>query len=187
MRIPTFLLALALAAGLAFAQEDGERRRRGPQLDKLQETLSLTDTQLQALRDNSAAMREEIRAATEGARETREAMREEMAQDNPNEAIIAQHLTAMSEVRDEVEAIRARFRDSALALLDESQKAKLAEIEAAMELARLAPGAAALNLIEAPQGHRFRGPGFGPRGKHGPHGPQGPGGRFRPGPPPPVE
>ena len=106
-----------------------------------------------------------------------------MQQENPNETVIAQHLAAMSEARQEAQAIRAQYRESALAVLDETQKAKVADIEAAVELARQAPGAAALNLIEGPGKGR---PGFGDHG-FGPRGPRGHRGGPRPGPAPDVE
>lgn len=184
--ITTTIVTLTLATA-AWAQPfnrgggegDGPR---GKGFAAVQETLELTDDQVEGLKANNQAMREEMRTTFQSTREKREQLKAELESENPNAAIIGQLMIEARTVRDEMKAVRDKYRESALALLDDAQKAKLATLQQALEMAGPARAAIGLNLLEGPGdgpgfgGGSFRGGSpFGPGGR-GPRG-GGPGGR----------
>jgi Spy/CpxP family protein refolding chaperone len=172
----TAIIASAMFAVTLFAQapEGGrEGRHGGRNLDALVEFLNLTEDQVAAIHENNKAMRQEARAIMQAARDGRSGVRDELNQENPNPTIVGQAMVDAKETREAIKAKREEYRASALEILDDDQRAKLAALQEAMALAPTARQAVGANLLEGPEGA------FGPGGKGrrgGPGGRRGPGG-----------
>ena len=160
------LAAIVLTASAMVVAQDDSQRRRGPSFGAVKDALQLTDEQVTALQENNAAVRETAREVMSETREAREALRAELELDNPNPSIVGQHMVAIQQAGKALKAQREQARESALAILNDEQKAKLAEIEAALALVPVAGQARALNLLAG--GERGDGPGFKSRGFGGP-------------------
>lgn len=168
-----FVMPLLLA-GVLTAQprpmaERGEEHAQ-QRLEPLREALSLSDDQVKALQENNRAFMQSAREIFREAAEKRRALQAELDSDNPNAAAVGQYMIEAKQAQEKVQAKRAEFRESALAVLDEQQQASLAQLEAAMKAAPAARQAAAMNLLEGEGGGR--GAGFGAmRGMHRGDGP----------------
>ena len=187
MRILTACMVTALAATTLMAQgrmgpRDGSRT---PSFDEVKAALNLNDSQLAAIQQNNQAAREQVRAIHDQSKEKHEALKAEMEAANPNPTTVGQLMLDARASRDQVKAIHDQTREQNLAVLDETQKTALAELEG--ERSPALRQAAMLNLIEGRggpgmgRGDGRRGPGMGGPGIDGPR--QGPrGGGFRGGP-----
>lgn len=159
----TIILTLAFT-GLMFAQGPGFGPGPGPvpapgtppAPTALKEFLGLTDAQVQQLIDLRKSVPEAMKPFAEQLREKAAALREEMQKTNPDPAKVGQLTVEMKQIRERMRAEHQKFDDQAKALLTPDQKAKLAELEAAMKLAPAIRQGVALGLLEGPAGEGAR-------------------------------
>lgn len=177
--LKAMLMTLALA-GLSLAQGPGAGLRAGtpPAPDALKAFLGLTDAQVQQLTELRRSHPEAMKPYAEQLQTKAQALREEMLKANPDAAKVGQLMVEMKAIREQMRAERVKLNDQAKALLTEAQKAKLAELEKAMELAPAIRQAIGLRLLNGPEGvgagSGRRGPGLLGPGAAGPG--AGPGG-----------
>lgn len=154
MRITRIVTAALFCVGSAFAQDAdngmaNDDRFRVP--EALQQTLGLTDMQLEQLRENNRAMVEEVRPlARELARKSRD-LRRETRSDAPNESIIGTITVEIVEINGAMDEIRARYEESARSFLNPLQLEALKPIEAAAARVYQVRQAAQFNLVELPE------------------------------------
>jgi len=175
--LKAMLMTLALA-GLSLAQGPGAGLRAGtpPAPDALKAFLGLTDAQVQQLTELRRSHPEAMKPFAEQLQAKAQALREEMSKTNPDAAKVGQLMVEMKAIREQMRAERVKLNDQAKALLNEAQKAKLAELEKAMELAPAIRQAIGLGLLSGPEG-AGAGPGWRGPGMPGLGGPgAGPGG-----------
>jgi Spy/CpxP family protein refolding chaperone len=173
MRILTVFLATALAATPLLAQ--GRRGPGGgdrtPTFDAVKEALSLTDAQLATIQENNAALREQMKAVFDEARQKREALEAELENANPNPTIVGQLVIDARASHAQAEELRTATVAQNAAVLDAQQQAALTALAEAGRSAALRE-AAMLSLIEGAEGHGPRG-GFGMDGGPRRGGPRG--------------
>jgi Spy/CpxP family protein refolding chaperone len=173
MRILIATLATTLAATALIAHERGEARegRRGPGTDAIQGALNLSDEQVTALKQNNQDLREAMKAVFQDGAEKHKALKAELQSANPNPTIIGQMVLDAHAAREKASAMRAEYRDKALAVLDAQQKTALTSLSDAKENRPALFQAGMLNLVDAPHGAFGRGMPHGPRrGFTGPRG-----------------
>ena len=159
------MMACVLTAGAAWAHgTEGERPRRSP--DALMKALQLTGEQVSALQELRRSRREAMRPIGGEMRELGRQLREEMSKESPSASAAGQFLVDMKAKRDEIEALAQQFRDRALGLLDEGQRAALSELESGREMAPAIRQAMGLGLLAAAGRGLLdhAGPGFAKRG-----------------------
>lgn len=136
----------------------------------LQGYLSLTDSQVQALRQLRQQHHQTMAPLMQQMRQKRQALDSQLNSSNSSGA--AQAMADMKTVRDSITAAQTSYRNQALGLLTSDQRAKVQELENAAALRRAIGEAAGLGLLseESAGFHRGMGPGFrgGPRGPGGP-------------------
>ena len=169
-RILMACMATALAATTLAAQgRMGPRdRSRTPTFDEVKAALNLNDSQLAAIQENNTATREQVRAIFTEVKEKREALDAELESANPNPATVGQLMIDSRAAQERVKELHESAREQNLTVLDETQKAALAELQDEKRSAALRE-ASMLNLVEGRGGPgmdgRHRGPrGGGPRG-----------------------
>ncbi len=147
------VLAAIFFISAAFGQEDtnvGQDVGLMPEdgyNSELREALKLTDDQMDRLRKNVNAMFAEADPVAGNLFDKeRELMRERMS-DSPNEAIIGRTTVEVDKLRKQLEAIRDKYRASALAVLTAEQRKALVPIEEAAKRVHLAYQAAGVNLV----------------------------------------
>ena len=170
MRILIACLSLALGASMLVAQEGGRHFRGKPGTDAIKSALNLTDAQVTALQENNQALREAMKTVFEAASERHEAIQAELENANPNPTVVGQLMIDAHQARKQTDALRAEYREKAVAILDASQQSALAALKDSEERSPALREAAFLNLIEVDReafGHGVpghRGPMRGPRG-----------------------
>ena len=154
MRVTRIAIAALICIGAAFSQDSengitNDGRFRVP--EALQQTLGLTETQIEQLRDNNRSMVEEVRPlARQLARKQRE-LRRETRSEAPNETIIGTITLEISEINDAINAIRARYQASARTILNPLQLEALKPIESAAARVYQVRQAAQFNLAMLPE------------------------------------
>ena len=131
------VLALGAASGVGVSEPT-----------ELKEILSLTDGQVQQLRDINTAIVEAAQPDKEQIRTLQSQLRAELASDVPNAAVIGQLELDIRNLMNQIAATRADYVDEARAVLTPEQEAALTSLEQALALAVPARQAVALNLIE---------------------------------------
>ena len=152
MNTMRILIAALLCVGAAVAQDadqDNDRRIRGPV--ELQEALSLTDTQVQQLRDNNWAMEHEMRPIAREIGAKQRELRRETRAESPNEAIVGTVTMEIAELQEQLQAIREAYQATAKGFLNFEQLFALQPIESAAEHAYEVRQAAQVNLIFLPE------------------------------------
>lgn len=158
------MIALLLAAGTLLAQPPaggapGMRGPRGPMAKRMaaargaeavKESLGLTDTQVQQLRELRRQRAEAARPAMEQLRQNREAIAEAMKADNPDAARVGQLMVDGKRLRESMRGSGEEYRAKAQALLTPEQKTKLEELQKAGRRGGAARQAMGLGLIEPP-------------------------------------
>lgn len=178
----TLIAAVVLSLGVLYAQEDRPRRERGERTpDALQEALGLSEDQVAALRQIQTDWRENARTTFGEIREKQQQLREELRSDSPDSVLVGQLMVDSQALQRQIGESREALNEQAVAVLDETQRAQLAELQGAAELFPAVAQARGLSLIEGGErGNGFRG-GFGRGGGRGGFGgPGGPGGRGGP-------
>ena len=154
MKITRVIAAAVLCAGTALAQDadsgmTSEDRFRVP--EALQQALGLSDTQIEQLRENNSAMVEEVRPVARRLAEKFRELRRETTADSPNQSIIGAITLEIGEINGAIDAIRARYQESARAYLNPLQVEALRPIEAAAAHVSQVRQAAQFNLIMIPE------------------------------------
>lgn len=130
----------------------------------LKEALGLTDAQIQQLIELRQKVAEDNRALAEQIRAKRQELAELLKAANPDAAKIGQLHLEIQKLHQQRLARLEQLRTQTTAMLTAEQKAKLADLEKAMALARAARQAVGLGLIAPPQPAPGAGLGIGPRG-----------------------
>jgi len=131
--------------------------------DALKETLGLSDTQVQQLRDLRKQQFEAARPSLEQAREKRQALAEAMRSENPDPAKVGQLMVEMKQLRQSMGGRRGELQSKAQAILTPEQQTKLQSLREAQRMMPAMRQAMALGLIAPPEGAaRFRNRGAAP-------------------------
>ena len=130
----------------------------GPGLDigspaALQEALSLTDAQVDQLRDLNQALSAEVRPITQQVEAKIEDVREEARADVPNEAIVGTLSVEVSGMLAQLDAAIAKYREVATAILSDEQSAALEPISRAAQRFQELVEATHLNLVSSERHH----------------------------------
>ncbi len=175
-KMTMIVLTTALGATMLLAQRpfgprgDGDGPR-GPRTDAAVELLGLDEAQVTALNENSQAFRTAVREAMQGTREKMQQFRE--AVENEDATLIGQLFLERGKNKARIDEIRAQYQANALQVLNDQQKAALADMQQQLEqMKQLAPAAkqaTGLLLLDGPgEGPGDGpGPGFGRRGGPG--------------------
>ena len=131
------VLALGAASGVGVSEPT-----------ELKEILSLTDEQVQQLRNINMALAEAVKPDKEQIRTLQSQLRAELASDAANAAVIGQLQLDIRNLMDQIAATRSDYVGTARAVLTPGQMAVLASLEQALALAGPARQAVTLNLIE---------------------------------------
>ncbi len=158
MRIRTFIVGLAAWAAVAqavAAQPLARRAGQGGGVPALKEFLGLSDQQIQeltALRKEQQSILAPVRTQIQ---EKAAALAEARKATNPDPAAIGQLVLDMQRLRERVQNVNREYHEKALALLDATQREKLAALEQVTRRAAAgrgaAAGAGALNLLLPPE------------------------------------
>jgi len=168
MKITTTLLSVLFCGGVLLAQPGP--RDRGPmamvpQTDPLKAFLSLTDAQLQSLKDVQKAERDAAEPVMEQIAAKSKELREALHQNPVDQAQVDKLKAALADLQKQLQSLRDQFQPQALNILNAQQKTALATLQKALELIPAAQQAVFFNLLDSPQGAPG---GFGPTGHRGP-------------------
>ena len=145
-------LATLFCIGGAFAQApQDDVRVRVP--EALQQTLSLNDSQIDRLRENDRAFRDEVRPLVRAYSDKARELRVETRADPPNESVIGTVTMELEDLRQQIEDVRASYQESSRALLSSQQLSIVARIEDAAGLLDAVQEAISFNLVAAPERH----------------------------------
>ncbi len=174
MRIVTVMMAVLLCCGVLLAEQrpfDRAQRMEGIQTDQLKTYLNLSDQQLLDLQAAQNQFREAARPIAEQLRQKAQELRQARQQDPVDEALVSKLKADIAALQSQVGTLRTQFQLQAKAVLTADQTAKLSALQQALELMQAAHQAAALNLLDAPEGAPGPGgrPPFG--GRRAPGGP----------------
>lgn len=164
MKFKAMLLAGALSATTLLAQPGpGPRGPRGQaNLDALKEVLELTDQQIEDLKTaRQSFAQDELHPIMLQIREKRQALRAEMQQSSPNASIVGQLQVEIAELGNQVKAKHAEQSEQLRAMLTDSQRIKLDELQAAAKLLPAIQQARRLMLFDPPEDGYGMGPGMG--------------------------
>lgn len=180
MNITKTVAIATMALGLtALAQPP---RRGGERMGHLKEYLSLTDTQVEGIRQTMKDQREGMRANAKEMRAKHEALRKQMESDSNDPTALGQAMIEVKNARKSMQASRKAAAEKLVASLTPEQKAKLDALKASAKNEPAAREAMRLGLIDPPEGAAA---GEGRRmGRPGGRGPGGGAMGFRGGPPP---
>ncbi|MBI4464704.1 MAG: Spy/CpxP family protein refolding chaperone, partial [Acidobacteria bacterium] len=132
-------------------------------IEALKAILDLTDQQLQQLTDLRQAHLERVRELRTQIPDLGQQMRELLQSPNPDPTQLGTLMLQGRNLRQQIQDATTAYRDSALGVLTETQKQKVAQIQEALRLAPQAGPLAAFGLIERPPFGGQRGGGrFGP-------------------------
>jgi Spy/CpxP family protein refolding chaperone len=173
MKTTTLLITLLLCGGILVAQPgpmDRPPRDGVPPMDQLKEYLTLTDAQVQSLKDVQKAWRDAAQPVMEQMAEKSKQLRDAMHQNTVDQATVDSLKAALADLQKKAQSIRDQFQPQALSLLTSQQKTALTALQKALELMPAAQQAAFFNLLDSPQGvpGGFGLNSFGPEGRRGP-------------------
>ncbi|MBI4893805.1 MAG: periplasmic heavy metal sensor [Acidobacteria bacterium] len=119
-------------------------------MDSLKAALSLSDVQVQQLRDLRREQFQAARPSLEQMREKRRTLGELMRSENPDPGQVGQLMVESKKLRDSVKTAGADYRAKAQSLLTPDQKTKLMEMEKAGRSGAMRQAAAA-GLLAPPE------------------------------------
>ena len=165
------ILAFVLSVGIVQAQQGPPPMGPGwgpPNWDALKSFLQLSDKQVQDITAIQNSFRDAVKPIHEQIMAKEQELKQEMGKASPDSAVVAQLMVDVKNLRSQIKTKRADQRPQLLALLSDSQKSSLANLQQALSLQQAAHQAAALGLIDAPKNDFQGGPGFGGtrRGMH---------------------
>lgn len=152
-KIATLSFAAALLAGALFAQRGFRGPGRNGTPDALKSYLELSDQQVQDLQNVEKSFRDAARPTMEQIRDKMQTLRETRRSGGD----VTQLQSDLTTLQEQVKKLRDQYRDQSLAVLTETQKTKLTDLENALKLMPAAQEALGLNLLEAPEGMGFPG------------------------------
>ena len=123
--------------------------------DQVKNYLGLSDQQLQDLASIQNSLREATASLIHQAGDKRQAVQ----QNTVDAAAVTQLRSDLDALQTQERNLRAPYKARALAVLTNQQQASLANLQQALDLMQAASQAAALNLLDMPQGFPGR-PGF---------------------------
>ena len=126
--------------------------------EAIKRILDLTDQQVQQLADLRTSHMNQVRTLTTQVRDLARRQRELLESSAPDPAQVGALVIQIRGLRKQLQDARTAYHNAALALLTETQKQKVAQIQQALELAPQAGPLAAFGLLEGP----------GPGGRPGP-------------------
>jgi len=174
MKIVTVWMVVLLCCGVLPADQrpfDRAPRADGIQADQLKTYLGLSDQQLQDLKALQGQFREAARPIAEQLGEKAKELRQARQQDPVDEALVSRLQAEIAGLQSQVAVLRTQFQSHAQGVLTADQMARLAALEQALALVPAAHQAAALNLLDAPEGAPGRGMGPQSGGRRNPGGP----------------
>lgn len=141
----------------------------GPRLQGLQEYFGLTDAQLDQLKANRKALFEEVKTVAEEAHKLRMQLRESIDNAEVTDAQLGALLRQAERVQARIKTAHEAKNAEAVALINQwGYGDKLKQLQSAAEVGPLVGQAAALGLIDRPDGQRgqagMRPGGFAPGG-----------------------
>ncbi len=155
MRFASVTLSALLFAGAAFAQQAAPQKgagARGAGLQALKTYLNLTDQQVTDLKAVETSLHTAIQPLRQDLVAKRQDLRAELQKTTPDQSIIAQLNQQIASDVSQIEAQRATFQKQLLAVLTADQISQLNNLSQALQLVPAARAAAALDLINAPEG-----------------------------------
>lgn len=146
------LAALLLSAPLLVAQT-GDVRFEAVHVgmgghESLKDYLSLSDDQIQQLRDLRREQFHQMQPSMQAMAETQRALDEALEAASPDPVVIGQLTLELRKHREAMPDARNAMRTMALGILDSNQRAKIDAIEEAMRLQPTAQQAMSLNLLD---------------------------------------
>lgn len=145
------LTSVLLSLGMVgFVPEASAPETARPPAANLQEYLSLSDSQRQALAELQARMRTKARASVRQLGEKQRALRTQLASGDLNPFTVGKLYLSLEVAKDNAEATSAELRKEALALLSVEQLARLQKLEEARQMQPLVREAVGLFLIAPP-------------------------------------
>jgi hypothetical protein len=171
MKKMTIVMAFVLSIGTLLAQQGPPFRgpRPGnPPLDALKSYLQLNDKQVTDLTALLATFRDTVKPIHEQIMAKEKELRQEMGKASPDSSLVAQLMVDVKNLRGQIKSKRSELSPQLLALLSDTQKGLLSNLQQALSIAQAAHQAAALGLIEGPANAPFDGEGFG-GGRRGMH------------------
>jgi len=159
IRVNACVVAYILAFVIPMWAQDAPPQP-GPRrpLAAAQRILDLNDQQVQQLADLRKAHADSLSAIRTQRRDLATTIADLLKSANPDPAQLGSLILQEKALRQQIQTANEQYHTNALALLTETQKQKVSQIQEALKLAPQAGPLAALGLIEGP------GPGFGRRG-----------------------
>jgi chromosome segregation ATPase len=164
MKAITSFLALVLTVGTVMAQQPQPAKGAPPagaRLEALKSYLQLSDRQVQDITAQLAAFRDSVKPIREEMMAKRKDLRAEMSKSSPDATVATKLKNDLKDLQSQVSSKRDELKPQLLAILNDSQKESLASLEQALKVRQAANQAAALGLIDAPQGNLGNMEGFG--------------------------
>jgi len=155
MKTAQLLLAAALLAGTALAQQGAPRADMSPKTpptDAIKAYLKLTDqqaTDLQALR---TSLREAVRPLARQLADKTKTLREELKKDPVNATAVSTLRAEINDLKVQISAKRDEYGAKSRKVLSGEQLAALDALQQALSLLPAARQAIGLNLIDIPEG-----------------------------------
>ena len=173
MKLTTILSGVVLLAGTMLAQpgpstfgrhglgpgERGVGRGGEMNFDALKAAIELTDQQVEQLLAIKTASREAMQPFREQMVQNREALAQELEQENPNPATVGQLQVDITKLRKEAEAKQAEFHEQARNVLTPTQEPLLAKLVETKSPRQAVRQAVVVYLLDSPMGRRG-GPGM---------------------------
>lgn len=116
----------------------------------LKQALGLTDAQTQQLQEIQKKRQETTQAVYRQISDKQKQLNDALASPNPSPASLGQLEIDMANLRKQIGA-GPSIRDEAMAILNDAQKAKLVELQNALQLQRAVNEAVGLGLVILPQ------------------------------------
>lgn len=164
MKKTTIILAFVLSVGTVLAEQGPPPGGPGwgaQSLDALKTFLQLSDKQVQDIKALRTSFRDSVKPIHDQIMTKQQDLKQELDKAAPDSAIVAQLMVDVKNLRNQIKTKRDEQKPQFLALLTDVQKSSLANLQQALSLQQAAHQAAALGLIDAPEGANFGGPGFG--------------------------
>jgi Spy/CpxP family protein refolding chaperone len=149
-------LLLILTTGVLLAQAPppagapGPGAQARPAMAALKTFLGLTDQQVEQLVQLRREQQETVRPIREQAAATQKALQDALAASSPDAAAVGKLTLDLRNLRQQVQQINENYRNQALGLLDDAQKAKLQNLQRLVRLLPAVHAATALNLLLPP-------------------------------------
>jgi hypothetical protein len=143
--------ALLALSTLAFAQAPEPPVVRAALYDALRQFLVLSDAQMASLQQLQKDRQQAERNIYTQISERQTQLNQLLAAGSNDAATVGRLMVEINNLRKQLTTAGAPFRESAVKLLNDAQRTKLAELTRVLELQRTAGEAVSLNLIDYPR------------------------------------